>query len=256
MDNLSEQEIVRRNKLEKYKELGIDPFGQRFDVKYHSQEVKDLANKEVEEFKANNKGLNDEEMKEQLHQYIESKNINVTVAGRIMFIRKMGKASFFSIQDKLGKIQIYIRKDVVGDEQVGARARLYQLSKGIEHAVQCLGLHVVVGVQDLEVGAPCMRKPVVDSTTPVGVGLVDDTHLRMLLLIGPRNLEGIVLGAIVYQQNLAWMVGCKQRIHRTRHERGGVIARHHKRDQRCVLKVHRSPSKGHALAEYSPATPH
>ncbi len=116
MDNLSEQEIVRRNKLEKYKELGIDPFGQRFDVKYHSQKVKDLANKEIEAFKANNSSLNEEEMKEQLHQYIEGKNITVTVAGRIMFIRKMGKASFFSIQDKQGKIQIYIRKDVVGDE--------------------------------------------------------------------------------------------------------------------------------------------
>ena len=117
MDNLSEQEIVRRGKLEKYKELGLDPFGQRYDVKYHSADVKDIANKEVEEFKNAHKDLNEEELKEQLHQYIEGKNITVTVAGRIMFIRKMGKASFFSIQDRAGKIQIYIRKDVVGDEQ-------------------------------------------------------------------------------------------------------------------------------------------
>ena len=117
MDNLSEQEIVRRGKLEKYKELGLDPFGQRYDVKYHSADVKDIANKEVEEFKNAHKDLNEEELKEQLHQYIEEKNITVTVAGRIMFIRKMGKASFFSIQDRAGKIQIYIRKDVVGDEQ-------------------------------------------------------------------------------------------------------------------------------------------
>ncbi len=117
MDNLSEQEIVRRGKLEKYKELGLDPFGQRYDVKYHSADVKDIANKEVEEFKNAHKDLNEEELKEQLHQYIEGRNITVTVAGRIMFIRKMGKASFFSIQDRAGKIQIYIRKDVVGDEQ-------------------------------------------------------------------------------------------------------------------------------------------
>ena len=117
MENLTEQEIVRRGKLEKYTELGIDPFGQRYDVKYHSTDIKNIANKEIEEFKNNHKDLNDEELKEQLHQYIENKNITVNVAGRIMFIRKMGKASFFSIQDKEGKIQIYIRKDVVGDEQ-------------------------------------------------------------------------------------------------------------------------------------------
>ncbi|MBR6071592.1 MAG: lysine--tRNA ligase [Acholeplasmatales bacterium] len=116
MENLSEQEIVRRNKLEKYKELGIDPFGQRYDVKNHSQQVKDLANKEIENIKAQNKDLNEEDLKAKLHEELEAKSINVSVAGRIMFIRKMGKASFFSIQDKEGKMQIYIRKDVVGDE--------------------------------------------------------------------------------------------------------------------------------------------
>ena len=44
MGNLSEQEIVRRNKLEKYKELGIDPFGQAFDVKNKSTEIKEKYN--------------------------------------------------------------------------------------------------------------------------------------------------------------------------------------------------------------------
>ena len=117
MENLSEQEIVRRNKLEKYKELGIDPFGQRYDVKNHSQEVKDLASVEINKIKEANKDLNEEELKTKLHEELEAKNITVSVAGRIMFIRKMGKASFFSIQDREGKIQIYIRKDVVGDAQ-------------------------------------------------------------------------------------------------------------------------------------------
>lgn len=98
MGNLTEQEIVRRNKLDRYKELGIDPFGQAFDVKNKSTEIKEKY-----------KGLTEEEL--------QQKNITVSVAGRIMFIRKMGKASFFSIQDREGKIQIYIRKDVVGDEQ-------------------------------------------------------------------------------------------------------------------------------------------
>ena len=98
MGNLTEQEIVRRNKLDRYKELGIDPFGQAFDVKNKSTEIKEKY-----------KGLTEEELQQM--------NITVSVAGRIMFIRKMGKASFFSIQDREGKIQIYIRKDVVGDDQ-------------------------------------------------------------------------------------------------------------------------------------------
>ena len=111
----SEQELVRIAKLEKYKELGIDPFGSKYDATHHSTDVKDLANKEIEKFKAEHQGLTEEELKEQLHQYIEQKDITVSVAGRIMFIRKMGKASFFAMQDKMGKIQVYIRKDVVGD---------------------------------------------------------------------------------------------------------------------------------------------
>ena len=97
-NNLSEQELVRRGKLEKYVELGIDPFGQAFDVKNKSKEIKEKY-----------KGLS--------HEELEAKNVNVSVAGRIMFIRKMGKASFFSIQDREGKIQIYIKKDNVGEEQ-------------------------------------------------------------------------------------------------------------------------------------------
>lgn len=98
MDNLTEQELVRRGKLEKYKELGIDPFGHAYNVTHHSDEVKKLG-----------EGYS--------HEELEEKKIEVSVAGRIMFIRKMGKASFFSIQDKAGFIQIYIRKDVVGEDQ-------------------------------------------------------------------------------------------------------------------------------------------
>ena len=97
-NNLTEQELVRRGKLEKYTELGIDPFGQAFDVKNKSAEIKEKY-----------KGLT--------HEELEAKNVEVSVAGRIMFIRKMGKASFFSIQDREGKIQIYIKKDNVGEEQ-------------------------------------------------------------------------------------------------------------------------------------------
>ena len=114
-EKLSDQELARRAKLDKYKELGIDPFGQAYDQKNHSQEVKDLANKEINAFKEAHKDLDEETLKAQLHEYLENKNMTVSVAGRIMFIRKMGKASFFSIQDKMGKIQIYIKRDTVGE---------------------------------------------------------------------------------------------------------------------------------------------
>ena len=97
-DQLTQQEQVRREKLEKYRELGIDPFGQRYDVTDHAQDLKDkYANYSEEELES-----------------IETKG---NIAGRIMFIRKMGKASFFSLQDKSGFMQVYIRKDVVGEEQ-------------------------------------------------------------------------------------------------------------------------------------------
>ena len=96
--NLSEQEIVRRNKLEKYKELGLDPFGSAYMQKDKSRDIK----KKYEGYS---------------HEELEEMNVPCQVAGRIMFIRKMGKASFFSIQDREGKIQVYIRKDVVGDNQ-------------------------------------------------------------------------------------------------------------------------------------------
>lgn len=94
---LTEQEINRRNKLEKYIERGIDPFGQAFERTHHSLDIK-----------AKVAGLTHEEV-EQLH-------LEVSIAGRIMFIRKMGKASFFAIQDLKGKQQVYISINDVGEE--------------------------------------------------------------------------------------------------------------------------------------------
>lgn len=98
MRELTEQEIVRREKAEKIKELGIDPYGSRFDRSHFSVEIKD---------------------KYQNIEHDELLNMNevVTVAGRIMFIRKMGKASFFTIKDKLGSIQIYISINDLGEDK-------------------------------------------------------------------------------------------------------------------------------------------
>ena len=97
-NNYTEQELFRREKVAKLKELGIDPFGQRFDRTHTSLEAKALTEGKT-------------------HEELEEAKLAVKIAGRIMFIRKMGKASFFSIQDKFGFIQVYISINDVGEEQ-------------------------------------------------------------------------------------------------------------------------------------------
>ena len=97
MREFTEQELVRREKLKNIRELGIDPFGQKFDRTAFASDVK-------------------EKYKDVPHVEFENREDIVTVAGRIMFIRKMGKASFMSIKDKTGNIQIYISINDVGEE--------------------------------------------------------------------------------------------------------------------------------------------
>ena len=97
MREFTEQELVRREKVEKIRELGIDPFGSRFDRDAFANDIKEKY-KDVE------------------HDDFENIDDRFTIAGRIMFIRKMGKASFFTIQDKTGSIQIYISINDVGED--------------------------------------------------------------------------------------------------------------------------------------------
>ena len=94
---LTDQELARREKVKKLRELGIDPFGQAFEVTIKSQEIKD-------------------KYKGYTHEELEEMNVEVSIAGRIMFLRKMGKASFFAIQDIQGKQQVYISRESVGEE--------------------------------------------------------------------------------------------------------------------------------------------
>lgn len=87
---LSEQEIVRRKSLEELKKLGINPYpAEKFDVNVHTKQIK-------EEYNEN-----------------DNKFTNVSIAGRIMSRRIMGKASFFELQDQEGKIQVYVNRDVI-----------------------------------------------------------------------------------------------------------------------------------------------
>lgn len=94
---LTDQEIVRREKLQKLIDKGVDPFGQKFRVQHHSVEAKKLAEGKT-------------------HDDLEALGLQTSVAGRIVLLRNMGKASFITVQDKLGTIQAYIRKDVIGDD--------------------------------------------------------------------------------------------------------------------------------------------
>ena len=94
---LTDQEIARRQKVEKLKELGLDPFGQAFPRSDYSLDIREkVLNKTNEE--------------------VSEMNLEVCVAGRIMFKNVMGKASFFKIQDIKGIIQIYISINDIGEE--------------------------------------------------------------------------------------------------------------------------------------------
>lgn len=103
-DDLNDQEQRRREKLPMYRERGIDPFGQKYLVDADTLHLKEIYG-----------SLAAEEVKE---------DAKVRIAGRIVLLRKMGKASFFTLQDKVGKIQVYIRQDIVGEENY----RLFKLA--------------------------------------------------------------------------------------------------------------------------------
>ena len=97
-EELNDQLLVRREKLHKLREQGIDPFGKRFERTHKAEELFTLYSH-----------LSKEEL--------EEKQIHVSIAGRIMTKRGKGKAGFAHIQDLTGQIQIYVRKDDVGEEQ-------------------------------------------------------------------------------------------------------------------------------------------
>ena len=82
---------VRREKLQELQQNGKDPFQiTKYDVSHHSQEIKD--------------------------QFASLEDQEVTIAGRMMFKRVMGKASFCNIQDLQGSIQAYVARDDIGED--------------------------------------------------------------------------------------------------------------------------------------------
>jgi lysyl-tRNA synthetase, class II len=97
---LNDQMLTRREKLKNLQDKGINAFGQKFD---RTHTASDMATQFADSTK----------------EELDSQNNEVTLAGRVMTKRGKGKAGFAHIQDLTGRVQIYVRKDVVGDEQYG-----------------------------------------------------------------------------------------------------------------------------------------
>jgi lysyl-tRNA synthetase class 2 len=90
MHHLSEQEQLRRQKLTQLQELGVEPYpSELFDVNFHAQEILDNYRPELNNFQ------------------------EVTLAGRLMSSRVMGKASFAELMDSSGRIQLYVNRDEI-----------------------------------------------------------------------------------------------------------------------------------------------
>ena len=147
--NRTDQEIVRREKAEKIRNMGIDPFGHVFNRTHLSSEIR-------------------EEYGDIEHDKLEEMDTRVTIAGRIMFIRKMGKASFFSIQDKAGKMQVYISINDVGEE-------VYNLFKSAD-------IGDIVGVTG---------KVMKTRTGEMTVKCLEYTHLVKSLRVLPEKFHGL-----------------------------------------------------------------
>ena len=85
---LSEQEIIRRESLQKLKELGVNPYpAAKFEASITSNQIQE--------------------------KYKQDNNLEVVMAGRLMSRRIMGRASFGEIQDSKGRIQIYLNRDEI-----------------------------------------------------------------------------------------------------------------------------------------------
>jgi lysyl-tRNA synthetase class 2 len=97
MDELNDQIVQRIKKLDRLRALGIDPFGGKFAVKDRAGDLLARYGKTTRET-------------------LELEPVTATLAGRVTALRRFGKASFASVQDGLDSIQVYFKKDVLGDQ--------------------------------------------------------------------------------------------------------------------------------------------
>lgn len=146
---LTDQERARRDKLARISALGVDPFGQKFERTDTSETVKEKA-------------------QDKTNEQLEAEPINVIVAGRIMLLRKMGKAAFFTLRDLTGDIQCYIRIDTVGEEN-------YALFK-------CSDVGDIVGIEG---------RIMLTDTGEVTIRVGKYTHLTKALKPLPEKFHGL-----------------------------------------------------------------
>lgn len=138
VEDLNEMMKIRREKMESFREIGVAPFGHRYEVTDYAADIKE-----------NNEGLNGEE---------EGPEVNI--AGRLMAIRGHGKASFCTLNDRSGNIQVYFKIDVLGEEKykkefrkldigdiVGIRGIVFKTHRG----------EVTVRVEDFELLSKSLR---------------------------------------------------------------------------------------------------
>jgi len=116
LDDLSEQMKVRREKMQGLITKGMEPFGDKYELTHHAQEVVD--------------------------RFLELENQKVSIAGRMMSVRGHGKASFANLMDISGRIQLYFRQDVIGEEAyeifneldigdiIGVTGRVFKTKRG------------------------------------------------------------------------------------------------------------------------------
>ncbi|RKD23211.1 lysine--tRNA ligase [Ammoniphilus oxalaticus] len=122
-EELNELLTIRRERLDQLREMGIDPFGRRFERTHSAEEILQAYG---------------DVSKEEL----DTEQIEVTIAGRIMTKRGQGKASFSHIQDRSGQIQIYVREDRIGADSykvfdicsigdlIGIKGTVFKTNKG------------------------------------------------------------------------------------------------------------------------------
>ena len=120
---------VRREKLAALQEAGKDPFQiTKYDQTHHTSDAKELYTAHEAKLLAGRpepsvEGLDEQQAKDVINNdynerraIMDADPIEVSIAGRMMFKRVMGKASFCNIQDLKGKIQVYVARDAIGAE--------------------------------------------------------------------------------------------------------------------------------------------
>jgi lysyl-tRNA synthetase class 2 len=132
---LNEMLQIRREKVTQLRDRGVDPFGMRYERTHHAGEL-------TSQYAENSK------------EQLEQQPIHVSIAGRMMQKRSMGKAAFAHIQDLSGKIQVYLREDELGSTQyeifdildlgdiIGVQGTLFKTKTG-ELSIRAHAFHIL-----------------------------------------------------------------------------------------------------------------